>query len=79
MFRYNGSVAVPPDDAPWAAWVDWAVDQFGPGLRVACSLSVEDSLLVDAIAARVQANGLSVDEAPTVFVLDTGRLHEVQT
>lgn len=57
-------------------WVDWAVDQFGSGLRVACSLSVEDSLLVDAVAARSAARGLSRADAPSVFVLDTGRLHE---
>jgi phosphoadenosine phosphosulfate reductase len=69
-------VAVPPYDTSWVDWVDWAVDQFGGGLRVACSLSVEDSLLVDAVAARAQAHGLSVDAAPSVFVLDTGRLHE---
>lgn len=66
----------PSDQAPWATWVDWAVDQFGGGLRVACSLSVEDSLLVDAVAARAVERGLSGDLAPTVFVLDTGRLHE---
>ncbi len=67
----------PPDDeAPWTAWVDWAVDQFGAGLRLACSLSMEDSLLVDALAARVAAGELAHAAAPTVFVLDTGRLHE---
>lgn len=74
--RYNGFVTSPPADAPWATWVDWAVDQFGPGLRIACSLSIEDSLLVDAVAARAAATGLPRDGAPTVFVLDTGRLHE---
>jgi phosphoadenosine phosphosulfate reductase len=66
----------PPDDAHWATWVDWAVDEFGAGLRVACSLSVEDSLLVDAVAARATANGRIGPTAPTIFVLDTGRLHE---
>ena len=66
----------PPEDAPWVAWVDYAVDHHGPGLRVACSLSVEDSLLVDAVAARAEATGLVGERAPSVFVLDTGRLHE---
>lgn len=66
----------PPDEAPWATWVNWAVDQYASGLRIACSLSVEDSLLVDAVAARASAEGLARDQAPTVFVLDTGRLHE---
>lgn len=69
--------SVPPtDDASWTAWVDWAVDRFGAGLRVACSLSVEDSLLVDAVAARAALTGLAREQAPAVFVLDTGRLHE---
>lgn len=66
----------PPEDAPWATWVDHAVDRYGAGLRVACSLSVEDSLLVDAVAARAAAAGLVGERAPSVFVLDTGRLHE---
>lgn len=66
----------PPDEAAWATWVDWAVDEHGAGLRVACSLSVEDSLVIDAVAARAAAVGLTGDRAPSVFVLDTGRLHE---
>jgi phosphoadenosine phosphosulfate reductase len=66
----------PADDAAWNTWVSWAVDRFGAGLRVACSLSVEDSLLVDAVAERATALGLEADRAPSVFVLDTGRLHE---
>ncbi|HEY4180903.1 MAG TPA: phosphoadenylyl-sulfate reductase [Kofleriaceae bacterium] len=69
-------MTTPPEEARWATWVDWAVDNYGAGLRVACSLSVEDSLLVDAVAARSAARGLTKDDSPTVFVLDTGRLHE---
>ncbi len=66
----------PPELAPWDTWVDWAVGQFGAGLRLACSLSVEDTLLVDAVAASARARGLERAASPTVFVLDTGRLHE---
>jgi phosphoadenosine phosphosulfate reductase len=76
VLRYNGFVSSPPADAAWTTWIEWAVDQFGAGLRIACSLSVEDSLLVDAVAARAVASGLPTERAPTVFVLDTGRLHE---
>lgn len=49
----------------------WAVREFGADLRLACSLSVEDCLLVH-FAAQAAAE---VGVAPTVFVLDTGRLH----
>lgn len=63
----------PDSTAPWHVWIDWAVTAFAGDLRVACSLSAEDSLLVDAVAARVAATGCA---PPTVFVLDTGRLHE---
>ncbi|MDB4961975.1 MAG: apr [Myxococcales bacterium] len=66
----------PPAEAAWSTWVAWAVDRFGATLRVACSLSVEDSLLVDAVAERAAELGLEGDRAPSVFVLDTGRLHE---
>lgn len=66
----------PADDAPWIAWVDWAVRRFGASLRLACSLSVEDSLLVDELATCAERLGLGRAERPSVFVLDTGRLHE---
>jgi len=52
--------------------LDWAIGEFGAGLRVACSLSVEDCLIVHFVAELAQKHGV----APTVFVLDTGRLHE---
>lgn len=67
-------MSTPLDTAPWTDWVDWAVAQHRSGLRVACSLSVEDSLVIDAIAARAQS--LAPHDRPSVFVLDTGRLHE---
>lgn len=49
----------------------WAVREFGADLRIACSLSVEDCLLVHFAAQAAKEAGV----APTVFVLDTGRLH----
>lgn len=67
-------MSTPLESAPWTDWVDWSVAQYGAGLRIACSLSVEDSLLIDAVAARAQA--LAAADRPSVFVLDTGRLHE---
>lgn len=72
--RYSRRMSTPLESAKWTDWVDWAVAQFGAGLRVACSLSVEDSLLIDAVAAGAQA--LAPQARPSVFVLDTGRLHE---
>ncbi|NUP98521.1 MAG: phosphoadenylyl-sulfate reductase [Armatimonadetes bacterium] len=48
--------------------VAWAVDQFGDGLALACSFSVEDTTLVHLLAAQAVK--------PRVFALDTGRLPE---
>lgn len=62
--------------ADFTAWLDWAVHTFGPGLAVSCSLSIEDALVVDEVAAAVARHRLAADAAPHVFVLDTGRLHE---
>jgi len=50
----------------------WALDTFGSELRLACSLSVEDCLLVHLTAALAKQRSV----VPVVFVLDTGRLHE---
>lgn len=52
-----------------------AVAEFGSGLRVACSASMEDALVVHWVA---QAAAEIDDPAktPRVLVLDTGRLHE---
>lgn len=50
----------------------WAIDTFGAELRLACSLSVEDCLLVHLTAEQAARRNTK----PTVFVLDTGRLHE---
>jgi phosphoadenosine phosphosulfate reductase len=66
----------PADDAAWTTWIGWAVGRFAGGLRVACSLSVEDCLVIDEVAGQAAARALTGDGAPSVFVLDTGRLHE---
>lgn len=71
------STGSPPEaTAAWVDWVDWAVERFGHSLRIACSLAVEDCLLVDAVAERAAKLGLARERSPSVFVLDTGRLHE---
>lgn len=69
-------VSPPTPGTGFAAWLDWAVTTFGAELAVSCSLSVEDALVVDEVAAAVARHGLPADAAPHVFVLDTGRLHE---
>ena len=48
--------------------LEWAIQTYGEQLRLACSLSVEDTTLLH-IAARIS-------KKVQVFVLDTGRLHE---
>lgn len=50
----------------------WALERFGRDVRIACSLGVEDSILVHE-AARV---GQALAIKPRVFLLDTGRLHD---
>lgn len=52
--------------------VRWALVHFGDGLRIACSLSVEDTILVHEAARLGQQCAIK----PRVFVLDTGRLHD---
>lgn len=69
----SAAPSVPPlaeDDV--AGLLDWAMGTFGAGLRIACSLSMEDCLIVHLAAERALSHGA----APVVFVLDTGRLHE---
>jgi phosphoadenosine phosphosulfate reductase len=50
----------------------WALERFGQDARIACSLSVEDTILVHE-AARI---GAELGVRPRVFLLDTGRLHD---
>jgi phosphoadenosine phosphosulfate reductase len=52
------------------AVVQHAVERFGAGLKVAFS-GAEDVLVVDLVAEAARAAGVR----PTVFCLDTGRLH----
>jgi phosphoadenosine phosphosulfate reductase len=54
-------------DAEPAAIVAWAAREFGDGLVLACSFSLEDAVVVD-LWSRVGR--------PRVFALDTGRLPE---
>ncbi len=51
--------------------VEWAVRTYGADLRIACSGSIEDSVVVALAARAAQAHGV----LPRVFILDTGRLH----
>lgn len=48
--------------------LQWAVNEFGSNLTLACSLGAEDMVLVDMIT--------KVDPQARIFVFDTGRLHE---
>jgi phosphoadenosine phosphosulfate reductase len=50
----------------------YALEAFGSGLRVACSLGAEDMVVLHE-AARA---GLDAGVSPRVFLLDTGRLHQ---
>lgn len=53
------------------ALLDWALAAFGSRLTLACSLGLEDVVLVDLLDAAGKRAGLR----PRAFVLDTGRLH----
>ncbi len=48
--------------------VRWAHHKFGSRLKLACSFGAEDIVLIDMIT--------QTTDAPRIFVLDTGRLHE---
>jgi phosphoadenosine phosphosulfate reductase len=49
-----------------------ALERFGDDLRIACSFSIEDMVVVHE-AARA---GRELGQAPRVFLLDTGRLYQ---
>src|ERR1700733_4780214 len=49
-----------------------ALQEYGDDLRIACSLGVEDMVVLHE-AARA---GADLGVAPRVFLLDTGRLHQ---
>jgi phosphoadenosine phosphosulfate reductase len=48
--------------------IAWAVREFGGGLTFACSFGAEDIVVLDLL--------LRADPAASVFLLDTGRLHQ---
>jgi phosphoadenosine phosphosulfate reductase len=50
----------------------FALETYGDGLRIACSLGVEDMVVLHE-AARA---GADIGVVPRVFLLDTGRLHQ---
>jgi phosphoadenosine phosphosulfate reductase len=69
------------DDARYAALasapspfdlLSLALERFGDGLRIACSLGVEDMVVLHEAARAGEALGIT----PRVFLLDTGRLHQ---
>lgn len=55
--------ALPPQ-----ALLQWAVEQFGNRVALACSFGAEDVVLVDML--------VKITPQPRIFVLDTGRLHQ---
>lgn len=48
--------------------IAWAVQEFGDGLTFASSFGAEDQVVLDLL--------LSVNQTASVFLLDTGRLHQ---
>lgn len=55
--------ALPPQ-----ALLQWAAEQFGNRVALACSFGAEDVVLVDML--------VKITPQPRIFVLDTGRLHQ---
>ncbi len=53
--------------------IRWAIERFGDDLTLACSLGVEDMVLVEHLVRNAKDLGKAV---PPIFVLDTGRLHQ---
>ncbi|GIV17603.1 MAG: phosphoadenosine phosphosulfate reductase [Armatimonadota bacterium] len=53
---------------PPQALLQWAVEQFGNRVALACSFGAEDVVLVDML--------VKITPQPRIFVLDTGRLHQ---
>ncbi len=59
-------------DAGLDPFVEAAVSTFGASLTIACSFGVEDIVVLDAVATAAHDR----KDKPTVFLLDTGRLHQ---
>ena len=62
----------PLEDATPFEVLRFALERFGDGLRIACSLGVEDMVVVHEASRAGQELGIK----PRVFLLDTGRLHQ---
>jgi phosphoadenosine phosphosulfate reductase len=56
--------------------LQYAIERFGPRLAVACSLGVEDVVVLDLLASLGAPTGETPGQFPRVIVLDTGRLPE---
>jgi phosphoadenosine phosphosulfate reductase len=65
------SVPVPENASPYET-LACALREFGEGVRIACSLGVEDMVLLHETARAARDTGVT----PRVFLLDTGRLHQ---
>ena len=75
--RAGGGVVVtatwPRETDPLDAILRFALAEFGADLTFATSLGIEDMVVLDALVGVGAARGLGL---PSVFFLDTGRLHE---
>jgi phosphoadenosine phosphosulfate reductase len=66
------SVAATLDGASPYETLHYALRTFGDSVRIACSLGVEDMVVLHETARAAKA----LDLTPRVFLLDTGRLHQ---
>lgn len=60
--------AVASGSMPAEAVVAWAMQQYGKQLTFACSFGAEDMVVLDLL--------MKIDAEASVFLLDTGRLHQ---
>lgn len=67
-YEFVQSINAALDRAEAAEILGWAVREFGKSLTFACSFSAEDNVVLDLL--------LREDPEASVFLLDTGRLHQ---